>query len=74
LNVKKTPHIPIINPKSPTRLTSIALMADFPAWILVNQKLINRKEAKPIPSQPRNIKTKLSPVTKISIKNVNSER
>jgi hypothetical protein len=74
LKVKKTAAMPNARPKSPTRFTSIALIDDFPACIRLFQKPIKRKEAKPIPSQPRNIKTKLSPVTKISIKNVNSER
>ena len=39
--------------------------------ILLVQKLINKKDAKPIPSQPKNIIKKLSAVTKISIKKVN---
>ena len=33
-----------------------------------------KKEAKPIPSQPKNITKKLSDVTKTSMKNVNNER
>jgi len=74
LNVKKTRLIPKAKPTSPTRLTSIAFIADLLAWILVCQKPINRKEAKPIPSQPKNIKTKLSAVTKTSIKAVKSDK
>lgn len=74
MKVKKQTQIPKAKPMSPTRLTSIALIADFDAWILVCQKLINKKEAKPIPSQPKNITTKLSAVTKTSIKPVNNER
>ena len=31
------------------------------------QKLISKKEARPIPSQPKNITTRLSALTKISI-------
>jgi hypothetical protein len=62
------------NPTSPTRLTSIALMADLEAWILVCQKLISKKEATPIPSHPKNITRKLSAVTNNNIKPVNKER
>lgn len=62
------------NPTSPTRFTIIALIADLLAWIRVCQKLISKKEAKPIPSHPKNITTKLSAVTKISIKPVNNDK
>ena len=62
------------NPTSPTLLTIIALIADLPAWIRLNQKLINKKEANPIPSQPKNIIKKLSAETNTSIKNVNKDR
>jgi len=55
---------------SPTRFTNIAFIADFPACILLCQKPINKKEAKPIPSQPKNITIKLSAVTNNNIKNV----
>ena len=67
-------EIPIAKPTSPTRLTSIALIADLLAWILVCQKLISKKDAKPIPSHPKNITNKLSAVTNKSIKPVNNER
>lgn len=60
--------------KSPTRFTNIAFIAALLAWILVNQKLINKKEDKPTPSQPTNICKKLLLETKISIKKVNKER
>jgi len=40
----------------------------------VCQKPINKKEAKPIPSQPKNINKKLSAVTKISIKPVKRDK
>jgi hypothetical protein len=59
---------------SPTRLTNIALSADLLAWIRVCQKLISKNEAKPIPSQPKNITTKLSAVTRKSIKPVNKDK
>jgi hypothetical protein len=40
----------------------------------VCQKLINKNEAKPIPSQPKNITIKLSPATRKSIKPVNNDK
>lgn len=67
-------HKPKAKPTSPTLLTNIAFIADFPAWVLVIQKPINKKEAKPIPSQPRNIIKKLSAVTNKSMKNVNKDK
>jgi hypothetical protein len=50
------------------------LIADLLAWIRVCQKLISKNEAKPIPSQPKNMTTKLSAVTKTSIKPVKSDK
>ena len=58
--------------QSPTLLTNNAFMADLLAWILVYQKLINKYEQIPTPSQPMNICTILSAVTKNSIKKVNN--
>jgi len=55
-------------------LTNIALIADLPAWIRVYQNPISKKEAKPIPSQPRNITMKLSALTNTSINPVNKDR
>jgi hypothetical protein len=49
-------------------------MAALFACKRANQKLINKKEDKPIPSHPKNICNKLSALTKINIKKVNSER
>jgi hypothetical protein len=40
----------------------------------VYQKPISRKEAKPRPSQPKNITIKLSDVTRISMKPVNNDK
>ena len=45
-------NIPTATPKSPTLLTTIAFIAALLAWILVNQKFINKKEHSPTPSQP----------------------
>lgn len=67
-------HIPKAKPTSPTRLTNIAFIADLLAWIRVCQKPIKRKDAKPIPSQPKNINTKLSAVTRTSIKAVKRDK
>jgi hypothetical protein len=66
--------MPIVNAKSLIRLTTRALIADLFACIRVYQKLINKYEHNPTPSQPRNNSIKLFPVIKIIIKNVNSER
>jgi hypothetical protein len=65
--------MPNVKIKSLIRLTIIAFNDDLLACILVNQKLISKKEQSPTPSQPRNSIIKLSPVTKIFIKNVNNE-
>ena len=74
LNVKKIISIPTVNAKSATRFTINALIAALFAWILVYQKLINRYEHKPTPSQPKNKITKLSPVINNNIKNVNNDK
>jgi hypothetical protein len=67
-------EIPMAKPTSPTLFTIIALIADLLACILVCQKLINKKEARPIPSQPKNITIKLSADTKNNIKPVNNDK
>jgi hypothetical protein len=74
LKVKKTQAMPKAIPKSPTLLTSIAFTADLPACILFDQNPIKRKEVKPTPSQPKNITTKLSEVTRKTIKAVNNDK
>jgi hypothetical protein len=67
-------QIPKAKPTSPIRLIIIALIADLLAWIRVCQKLINKKDAKPIPSHPKNITTKLSAVTNTNMNPVKSDR
>jgi hypothetical protein len=52
---KKIKKIPTAKPKSPTRFTTIAFKADLLACARVNQKLINKYEESPTPSQPKNI-------------------
>ncbi len=74
MNVKKIAHRAKAKPTSPILFTIIAFIADLPAWILVCQKPISKKEAKPIPSQPKNITIKLSAETSNSIKKVNSDK
>jgi hypothetical protein len=52
----------------------MAFIAALLAASLVVQKLISKNEHKPTPSQPINIWIKLSSVTNISIKKVNSDK
>jgi len=52
----------------------MAFIADLLACILVYQNPISKKDAKPIPSQPKNITNRLSALTKTSIKPVNNDR
>jgi len=52
----------------------IALRAALVAKTRVYQKLINKKEHKPTPSQPMKSCTKLSEVTSTNIKNVNKDK
>ncbi len=73
-NTRNVPKIPSEKPKSPTRLTTNALIAAAEADGFLYQKPINRYEARPTPSQPKNIWTRLSDVTSINIAKVNSER
>ncbi|MNF02716.1 hypothetical protein D3C80_2019080 [compost metagenome] len=69
-----TPPIPRMKPKSPTRLTMNAFMAAAEADGFLNQKPMSRYEARPTPSQPKNICSRLSEVISINIAKVNSER
>jgi hypothetical protein len=59
---------------SPTLLTNIALIAALFACTRVCQKLINKKEHKPTPSQPTKSCKKLFDITKINIKKVNKDK
>ena len=52
----------------------MAFNADLLACNLELQKLINKKEHKPTPSQPKNNIKKFEESTKISIKNVNKDK
>src|SRR5204862_1723006 len=68
---RNVPKMPSEKPKSPTRLTTNALSAAALALGLWYQKPISRYEARPTPSQPKNIWTRLSAVTSISMAKVN---
>jgi len=73
LNNKKRKAVAAIKALSPTRFNTIAFKAAFVADILVCQKLINKKEQIPIPSQPINNTIKLSLATKTNMKKVNKD-
>src|SRR3954468_11650790 len=73
-NTAQIPKMPSAKPKSPTRLTTKALMAAALAEGRVYQKPISRYEAKPTPSQPKNSCRKLLAVTSISMAKVKSDR
>ena len=70
----KIVKIPSANPKSPTRLTMKAFMAAAFAVGFLYQKPINKYEAKPTPSHPKNNCKKLSAVTSMIIANVNNDK
>ena len=70
----QTAKMPSAKPKSPTRLTTKALIAAALADGRSYQKPISRYEARPTPSQPKNSCTRLSAVTSISMKKVNRLR
>jgi hypothetical protein len=61
---KKTNIIAINKATSLNLLKTKALKADFKVEILVDQKLIKKKDVKPINSQPKNKTKKLPLVTK----------
>ena len=66
--------MPSAKPKSPTRLTTNALMAAAFASGFVYQKPISKYEKRPTPSQPKNICARLSAVTSMSMANVKPDR
>ena len=63
----KIKNMPRRNPISPIRLTIKAFFAASPAGFFSYQNPIRRYEQSPTPSQPRNIKTKLSARTRLSM-------
>jgi len=66
--------IPSPKPQSPTRFIIKAFKAARFALIREYQKLINKKEHKPTPSQPKNICKKLSAEISINIQKVNNDK
>ena len=74
LNSKKIKETPNAIPISPILFMIIAFNADLFASAILNQKLINKYETRPTPSQPTNNCKKLSAVTKISINQVKSDK
>jgi hypothetical protein len=66
--------IPKNKNKSLTLFTKTAFKAALFAFILEYQKLINKKEHKPTPSQPQKTNNKLSPTINKSIKKVNNNK
>ena len=60
-----------MKPKSPTRLVMNAFLPAVAADSLVCQKAMRKYEQVPTPSQPRNVTSRLSPSTSISIEKAN---
>ena len=54
-NTRNVPKMPSMKPRSPTRLTTKAFIAAAFALGFLNQNPIRRYEARPTPSQPKNI-------------------
>src|SRR5271169_6306937 len=70
----KIEKMPSAKPKSPTRLTTKALIAAAFADGRSYQNPINRYEHTPTPSQPKKSCTRFDAVTSMSIEKVKSER
>lgn len=66
--------MPKVKKQSPTLLVKKADIELWLAAILVNQKLTNKYEQTPTPSQPTNINKKLLAVTSMIIIKVNKLR
>ena len=60
-----------MNPKSPTRLVMNAFFPAVAADCRVCQNEIRKYEQVPTPSQPRNVTSRFSPSTSISIEKAN---
>ena len=63
-----------MNPKSPTRLVTNAFLPAVAADSRVCQNAIRKYEQVPTPSQPRNVTSRFSPRTSISIEKANRLR
>jgi len=66
--------IAIIKKTSAILFINIAFTAALTAKTLVYQKLINKNEHMPTPSQPINICRKLSAVTRTNMKKLNKDK
>ena len=62
--------MPRTKPKSPTRFTMKALLPAVVFGSSLCQKPISPQEQKPTPSQPTNMRSRLSPRTRVSIAKV----
>ena len=63
-----------MKPKSPTRLVTNAFLPAEALASSANQKEMRKYEQAPTPSQPRNVSSRLSLSTRISIENTNKLR
>ena len=63
-----------MKPQSPTRLVMNAFLPAAALASSVNQNEISRYEHTPTPSQPRKVRTRLSPSTSTSIEKANRLR
>ena len=67
-------NIAVITPKSPMRLVTNAFLPATAALLRVCQKEMRKYEHAPTPSHPRNVTSKFSPSTNMSMENTNKLR
>ena len=72
--VWKARMVPRIRPASPTRFTMKAFLPASAALFFSYQKPMSRYEQRPTPSQPTNMRGRLPPSTRSSMKKVNRLR
>ena len=68
---QKSTKSPITNPKSPNRFTTKAFMPAFAFSRSSYQKAIRPQLQRPTPSHPKNMTTKLLPITSSSMEKTN---
>src|SRR5205807_8498695 len=68
---QKSTNRPMMNPKSPNRFTTKAFMPAFAFSRSSYQKAIRPQLQRPTPSHPKNITTKLLPITSSSMEKTN---
>ena len=71
---KNVMKIATMKPQSPTRLVMNAFLPALAFSSFSNQNAMRKYEQAPTPSQPRNVSTKLSPRTRMSIEKTNRFR